>query len=265
MRQAGVLVISHGSPDNDWVVLVDEAVRAVRPPASVPVVACFLEAVEGRLIQDGIDELEARGVTDIAAVPFFLSSGSTHVDELGYALGAKPEPMLPTELKPFRRRSRLLFGEPMNDEPEIVEALWAKVRELSVRPEREALLLVGHGSEEPGFAEAWQGCLERLAAELGRLGGFAVVETATMLPDTLAERMSRCREGDPEREVLVAPFFLSEGYFTRRMLPGRLKGFAYRYSGKTLLPHPAVSRWLERRIAEMLQAMEAGEDSAARR
>ncbi len=94
MERYGVLVISHGSRDGKWVRLVDEAVAQVLRPSDIPIVSSFLEIVEGRLIQDGIRTLERQGVTDIIAVPLFVSSGSTHVDEIGYALGAKPEPEL---------------------------------------------------------------------------------------------------------------------------------------------------------------------------
>jgi len=256
MRQAGILVISHGSSDRDWVRLVDDAVGAMRLPQPVPVAASFLEAVEGRSIQDGIDRLEERGVTELLALPLFLSSGSTHLDEIGYALGVHPEPARPTDLQPFRLRAGVRLGRPIDADREIAEALWSKLRPLSAAPEKEVLLLVGHGSGEPGFREAWQACLDGLAGHLRRLGRFSAVETATMLPDTLAERMKRCSQAYPDRDVIVAPFFLSEGYFTRHVIPRRLDGFRYRYNGHALLPHPSVSRWMEKQAAAMLQALE---------
>ncbi|WP_315971312.1 hypothetical protein [Paenibacillus sp. N3.4] len=54
MNQYGVLVISHGSRDEGWVELVNDAVDAVIMPTGVPIYASYLELVEGRLIQDGI-------------------------------------------------------------------------------------------------------------------------------------------------------------------------------------------------------------------
>ncbi|MBW7459714.1 CbiX/SirB N-terminal domain-containing protein, partial [Paenibacillus sepulcri] len=139
----GVLVISHGSREADWVRLVDDAVESAaslvkQPLASgqtqagispivqgssslstaagkrlemaaasggqtVPVVSSFLEIVEGRLIQDGIDKLEAEGVTDIYVLPLFVSSGSTHVDDIAQAFGQAPvSPARTGELERFR-------------------------------------------------------------------------------------------------------------------------------------------------------------------
>ena len=105
-RKYGVLVISHGSREQDWVELVDEAVAQAAIPAGIPVFSSYLELVEGRLIQDGIDCLEAKGVTDIITVPLFISSGSVHIDEIRYALGLEAEPALPTDLPRMRAEAR---------------------------------------------------------------------------------------------------------------------------------------------------------------
>jgi sirohydrochlorin ferrochelatase len=251
VRKEGVLVISHGSPDSDWVALVDRTVQEAELPPHLPVVSCFLEAVEGRLIQDGIDLLEAQGVTDMVTVPLFISSGSTHIDEIEYAMGVKPAPVLPTELEVFRRSARVHFGKPIDDDAEIGSVLYERVSELSKDPSQEVLLLIGHGSAEPGFHEEWMRCLRSLSEQVGELGRFAEVDVATMLPDTIAGRMEHWRRERPEMTVIVAPLFLSEGYFTRRMIPSKLGGYTYRYNGRTLLPHPALSRWLQRQVVQM--------------
>ena len=54
----GVLVISHGSRNKDWVLMVDESICKLNIPAGTPLDTSFLEAVEGREIQDGIHALE---------------------------------------------------------------------------------------------------------------------------------------------------------------------------------------------------------------
>lgn len=35
---------------------------------------------------------------------------------------------------------------------------------------------------------------------------------------------------------------MSEGYFTKVVIPQRLEGLDYAYSGQTLLPHPLLPR-----------------------
>jgi len=279
MARRGVLVISHGSPDAGWNRLVDEAVQAVRLPDGVPIVSSFLECVEGRLIQDGIDELEARGVDEMFVLPLFVSSGSTHVDDIRQAFGLPPAAYREGELEPFRvRRARVTVGLPIDDDPIIAELIADNVRELSIAPEREALLLIAHGSRERGLNRIWRDGMRNLAARVRELCGFARAETAMLLPDqaacvmrALTKRQARAAGGaamhaadpadaccavtpaGPETDaVIVAPLFLSRGYFTNTVIPARLAGFAYRYNGKALLPNPAISRWMERQIANWL-------------
>lgn len=249
MKRFGVLVISHGSRGEDWVRLVDEAVSAVRVKQGVPIVSSFLEVVDGRLIQDGIDQLEQLGVTDIAVVPMFVSSGSTHMDEIAYALGVTAEPKLETDLGKFRVRATIHLSAPIDDDPEVADIVLEKVADLSVDPSRELLLLIGHGSKEAGFHEQWRDGLHRLSARLKRVGGFAEVGGAMLLPDEAAATVKCWQQDRPDLTVVVAPLFLSRGYFTNKVIPERLAGLMYKYNGQALLPHPQVSRWMERRLA----------------
>lgn len=252
MGKTGILVISHGSRDPRWVEMVDQAVAQVVLPDETLVVSVFLEIVEDRLIQDGIDWLEAQGVQDIAAIPLFMSSGSTHVDEIAYALGLQAEARTDTDLDRFRVSVPVRMLPPMDDDPEVLEMLWDRIQMLSVQPSRELLVLVGHGSKERGFYSAYRRGLSRLAHALEERGGFARSDIALLLPDQLACKLGAWRRKYPQLQPVVVPVFLSEGYFTNHVIPERTKGYTILYNGKTLLPHPKASEWLERRIATAL-------------
>ncbi|GJM73396.1 hypothetical protein HMSSN036_56120 [Paenibacillus macerans] len=56
-------------------------------------------------------------------------------------------------------------------------------------------------------------------------------------------------------DVIVAPLFLSAGYFTKTMIPSRLNGLSYRYSGDALLPHPLLSRWMLQHILHIMGSL----------
>jgi sirohydrochlorin ferrochelatase len=241
----GVLVISHGSRNEKWVHLVDDAVSAMQVPRGIPVYSSFLEIVEGRLIQDGITHLESLGIT----VPLFISSGSTHIDEISYALGVKPEPVLPTDMTPFAIQATIHFTAPIDDDPIIAQILYEKMKPLSKTPAEEIVLLVGHGSIERNFHILWRRGLEKLASRVKECGGFDEVDVAMLLPDQITRKMNYWRELKPHYTVLVVPVFLSEGYFTNEVIPERLQGYTYQYNGRSLLPHPLVARWLERQTA----------------
>ncbi|CAM4342705.1 cobalamin biosynthesis protein CbiX [Paenibacillus alkaliterrae] len=251
----GILVISHGSREAEWVKLVDDAVKAAMASprlAVIPVVSSFLEIVEGRLIQDGINLLEQQGVTEMLVVPLFISSGSTHVDEIGQAFGLPWVSDLEGDLGTFRVAANVTYGQPIDDDPEIAELLAANLAELSKEPEKEALLLIGHGSKEKVFHERWQEGLTLLGERLRELGGYARAEYAMLLPDQAAAKLKSMQAANPQEAVLVVPLFLSQGYFTKHVIPSRLEGLDYRYNGRAMLPHPAIERWLERQMTEWL-------------
>jgi len=251
-RKFGVLVISHGSREADWVRLVDEAVEQVDVPAGVPIYSSYLEIVEGRLIQDGIVHLEAQGVTDIIVVPLFASSGSVHIDEIRYALGLQERPTQPTDLRRMQITANVHWTSVMDDHPIIVDVLWEKLRPLSTDPQREAVIVIGHGSQEDGFYEQWRAVLERVAQKLRVRGGFAAAEAALLLPDETSNVLDRLQDAYPQYEQLVSPFFISEGYFTRRVIPQRLAGKDYKYNGQTLLPHAGVTKWIEEQVRRVV-------------
>jgi len=259
IRKAGVLVISHGSREPGWVAQVEQAVAEARAQllAELPVAAAYLELVEGRLIQDGVRALEAQGVTDIFALPLFVSSGSTHVDEIGWALGAYAVPRRETDLEPVAVQARLTYGEPIGSDPEIARVLADTLAPHSREPAAEAVLLVGHGSDEPWFYEAWRRELEGLAAELVRIGGYAGADAALLRPDETEARIAALREAHPGARLLAVPVFLSEGYFTSSAVPGRLAGRDCDYVERSLLPHPLVSEWIAHRVKAWLAKRQA--------
>lgn len=252
----GILVISHGSQEERWVSLVDDTVEGVREALpGVPVECGYLELVEGRLIQDGIDRLEEQGVTHMLAIPLFVSAGSTHVDEIGWALGAYEEPRRPTDLQRCRVKARLTYGKPIGDDPEIADALLDKLASsaASENPARESLLLIGHGSEEPWFRSEWRRGLQGLADRMRERGGYADADAALLRPDEVAERVRALQKRHAEEHRVVAvPVFISEGYFTSVVIPRRLKGLDCRYAAGSLIPHRKVGEWLVRQASEWL-------------
>lgn len=256
-RKFGVLVISHGSRESGWAALVDQTAEDIRSrlPADVPVEAAFLEHVEGRLIQDGINRLEESGVTDLLAIPLFVSSGSTHVREIGWALGVYPSPEAETELTPFRYTARLEYGKPVDDDPELVDIILDRLSGLSIFPGRahESVLLIGHGSDKPGFHETWRKSLSSLARKVREAGGYADSEFALLMPDSTQDAIRSLKTRRPDAAVLAVPVFLSEGYYTKVVIPQRLAGFDCRYDGSALMPHPRAADWAARQAWEWLR------------
>lgn len=255
VSKPGILVISHGSRENRWVRRVEEAVAEAGEllPEQLPMEAAYLELVQGRLIQDGIDRLHEAGTNELIVIPLFVSSGSTHVQEIGWALGAIAEPGIETDLPRFQiHQEKLIYGKPIGADPEIAEVLLDRFAELSTAPNRECLLLIGHGSEHAGFHEAYQQEMRQLAAAVQARGGYADAETAMLRPDSVAAMVNRLRERHPDHEILAVPLFVSEGYFTGEVIRKRLQDLNCRYDGRTLLPHPLMAHWIARQANALL-------------
>ncbi|MGO0059080.1 sirohydrochlorin chelatase [Brevibacillus fluminis] len=240
MKKHGVLIIGHGSSNASWVQLVDDAVS--RLEVSVPVETCFLEMVEGRLIEDGIRALENQGVERIIAVPLFVASGSTHIDEIGCLLGVYDKTQLDEEFEKIETSAEILYCSPMDDHPLIEEILLERIRQLSIDPSEEVLLLVGHGADEGEYHAKWEGVLQRLAVSMRTRAGFKGATYGTLHPDNLSKR---ARAITRKNRTVVLPLFLSEGYFTKKVIPSRLEGLEYLYNGQTYLPHPYVTQWMQ--------------------
>jgi sirohydrochlorin cobaltochelatase len=248
-NSTGVLVIAHGSRDIEWVQRIEEAVKAAG--LEIPVEMGYLELVEGVSIADGVRRLEARGVDTILAVPLFVASASTHLEEIQYALGILPYSRVETELELIHPHAKVVWCDAMDDHPYVIEMVSDMARQISQNPRKESLLLVGHGSDEPEFHEGWEAHLTEMGSILKRRFHFTEVRHATLYPDTLREQ---ALQASADLELIVLPLFLSQGYLTRKSIPERLKGIEYRYAEEAYLPHPLVSRWLEETVKSHLLA-----------
>lgn len=257
MKQ-GLLVISHGSRDQSWVELVDEAIGQVQWPEGLPVASSYLECVPERDIQAGIDELEAQGVEQLAVIPLFISSGSTHVDEIAWALGVTAEPLAETDLERFRVQADVVFGRPLDEHAALLAMVEDRVAELAA-PAAVRVLLIAHGSPHEPFQTRWRDSLSRIAERLVAQGRCTAAGHALLCCDDVPARVQAlaCEDGS-ETTVAVIPLFLSRGYFTTKVIPERLdalsgeKSLQVIYTGNTLLPHRLLPKWLEQECSALL-------------
>lgn len=243
MAHTAVLVIAHGSPDPDWLELVEIAVRQC--PSDLPIRVAYLGGVPGRSIEDEWKRLEAAGAHRIVVVPLFVTAGSSHVGEIRSMLGLDPWPKGETDLVWVAPQARILWCPPLEDHPLVEEIVVQRVKAIASNPRQEALLLVGHGSDLPIGQARWERLLHRLTLRLQNRVPFAAAGYATLRPDTLREKACTLAE---KGDLVVLPLFVSQGYFTRKGIPQRLDGLSYRYEGSAYLPHPLIAEWIRQSI-----------------
>ena len=85
--ETGILLLAHGG-SAEWNGRVTDLVAQVN--ATRPAEVAFGMATRAN-IQNAVDKLVARGVTEIVAVPLFVSSWSTVITSTEYLLGLRPE------------------------------------------------------------------------------------------------------------------------------------------------------------------------------
>ncbi|WP_416148388.1 sirohydrochlorin chelatase [Salipaludibacillus sp. HK11] len=244
-KQKGILVIAHGSRDSKWMDLIEQSVSLLE--SNVPVTIGYLELVAGKSIEDGVRRLEDGGAEEILVIPFFVCSGSTHLEEIQYALGVIDHSDLDSHLADIHPKAKIIWGKPMDSHPLIIELLADRIRKLSKTPSKESLMLVTHGNNRPKFQAMWEATLNDMSEKLQAKLGFSEVGIGTILPDTITES-AQALSHDNTKEIIVAPVFLSEGYYTTKKIPAKLKGLFHAYDGKTYLPHPLIHDWLQEQV-----------------
>ncbi|MFN8617163.1 MAG: CbiX/SirB N-terminal domain-containing protein [Dehalococcoidia bacterium] len=80
-----------------------------------------------------------------------------------------------------------------------------------------ALVLVGHGSHLNANSSA---PVRSLAAEMRRRGGFDEVRTGYWKEEP---SLARCLDGCEDPDIVVVPVFISNGYFTKTVIPREMR------------------------------------------
>lgn len=276
--ETGILLLAHGgSPE--WNTRVLDVVRQVN--RTQPTEAAFGMATRAN-IQAAVDRLTARGVSEIVAVPLFISSWSSVVTSTEFLLGLRADApaalaifakmdhadpvaaagdahaghaahdagngALPVVSKvPIRRMSPALNGHST-----AAAILTARARAISRDAASEAVVLVAHGPTSDEENALWLKDMATLAAGVGRLERFASIDYLTVKDDAPAPvrdaataelRALVARRTAEGKRVLVVPVLMSFGGIERGIVT-RLEGLSYAMSDRGLLPDERLAGWV---------------------
>lgn len=213
----GILLLAHGGRA-EWNARVTEL--AARVDARKPTEVAFGMATRAN-IQGAIDRLVARGVTEIVAVPLFVSSWSSVITSTEYLLGLRDE--APAALAAFAKMNHghsdpaatngsnghgsdhahhgrgdapvdgttptespvpVRMTAALNDHPIVAEILASRARSISRAPAGEAVVIVAHGPNDEDDNRRWLADMASLAERLRhREEGFAAIEYLTLRDD----------------------------------------------------------------------------------
>jgi len=202
-----VLLVGHGSRDDDGNEEFREFVQRLISQTSYPISSCFLEFAEPDVAQ-GLDECVRAGATDIVVVPVILLAASHVKWEI---------PELIDQARARYPGISIRYGRPVGLHPRIVDLLVSRFDQIMQGIEDltdTAIVLMGRGSSDPDA----NGDLYKLARILWERTRVMTVETCFtgITHPRLPEGVRRAaRLG--ARRIVVLPYFLFTGVLMKRM------------------------------------------------
>lgn len=212
----GVLLLAHGGHVQTW----NEEVRHVADEVdlTIPTEVAFGMATKAT-IQEGINRLTARGVTEIVAVPLFVSSHSSVIDSTSYLLGLRAQ--APEDLKDFAAMDHSspidykgtdhkgMNHEAMSHDPSatadrmkpvtasvpirmtpaldhdaiVADILIDRAASISKDPAHEVVVLVAHGPVPEDENKLWLDDMSILAGQIAQHSKYAGIECLTLRDD----------------------------------------------------------------------------------
>jgi cobalt transport protein ATP-binding subunit len=216
-----LLVVGHGSRDADGVDEYWALASTIRAAAGDLLTGFGFVELAAPTVDEAIDDLVARGATEIVSVPLVLLAAG-HLKNDGPAALARAR----------SRHSHVQFrlARDLGIEPGVLEITADRIRDAAgdADPEKLGVALIGRGCSDPdACADLWK--VSRLLADGRGLGtvepGFVSVATPSV-PETL-ERLRLLGTGT----AVVAPFFLFSGILRDRI---------YREAAAWAQDHPEV-------------------------
>ncbi len=250
--KAAILVIGHGSRDNDGVEEFHKLADHLRAAFPERLVATgFLEFARP-LISDGIEELIARGAKKITAVPGMLMAAGHAKNDI------------PSELNTLAARYpevEITYGVELGVHAKMLQASRERIEKLErelgddYTREETLLMVVGRGASDSDANSN----VAKITRMLWEGMGFGWAETSFIGVTTplLADALERVKDMGFQR-VIVFPYFLFTGRLVKKIY-GLADDFASRYAHMTvhkapyLNDHPLVLEAFVERMHEAEQ------------
>lgn len=265
--KTGILLLAHGGNDA-WNENVRNIAREIDREQPVEIAFGMAERAS---IQAAVTRLEARGATEIVAVPLFISSHSSILRSTAFLLGlrtdAPPELAIyakmahgsgaghaahsPSDgMQPIETKLPIRMTPALDDHPLLGAIAADRARSISRSPSNESVILVVHGPVPDADNVSW---LRDLRAIAGHLKDYASVDTISLRDDaakpvrdaaTAELRALVTKHRAAEREVLIVPVFLSYGGIEQG-LKSRLDGLEYRIPPQGIAPDSRLIEWVK--------------------
>ncbi len=265
----GILLLAHGG-NQDWNDEVGKLAQAT--DKTFPTEVALGMATKSNM-EAAIRRLVTRGVSEIVAVPLFISPHSSVITSTQYLLGQISE--APPELAKFAKMSHghgaedhsahnsdptkpidlpvpVRMASALGRHPLVARILLSRAQSISRKPEEETVVLVAHGPVSDEVNAKWLADMSLLAEQMKRDGEFRDIRYMTVRDDAPApirdQATAELRKliesvKAEKRRALVTPLLLSYGGIEQG-IKKRLEGLDYTITNQALLPDERLIEWL---------------------
>ena len=268
--KVGTVIVAHGG-DEQWNAQVREVAAAAN--AGGPVLVSFLMGPAARThrFQDAVDSLARLGVDEVVVVPMLVSSHSGHYDQLRYLAGISDSlgesmrhHLHMAGIERSRAPVRLHLAAALDSAPQLGRILAQRARETLESRDLggRALFIIGHGPNGAEDYARWMAALRPVRDSVLALTGARNVMVELVRDDApplvRQEAVARIRElialqhELTGHDVVVVPILIADGYVSRVKLPKDLAGLPVAYRPAGLLPHDAMTEWVEWRVRQTI-------------
>jgi len=227
------------------------------------------------LVDSAVEKLEARGATAITVLRIF-SLESSFKNSIEYTLGLSDQMghdgMMHMMTGPPKRvvsSSEFYTTGGLEDSPLFAEALLDRAIGLSENPEKETVVIVGHGTRTEEGNTRWMNNLETItahmektAAEMGyNFRDFKFENWREDWPELRDKHINNVREmvkraSEDGGTAIVVPARTTKGGHAQRWL----SDLDFKHNGEGFAPHPLFVEWVEGLIQESLNHFNADND-----
>lgn len=267
----GVIFMPHGSNYN-WNRTMMDAIDELHDEYMIEHAFSMGDAT---LVDRAVEKLEARGATAITVLRIF-SLESSFKNSIEYTLGLRHQMghggMMHMMSGPPQRvvsSSEFYTTGGLEDSPLFAEALLDRAISLSENPEKETVVLVGHGTRTEEGNTRWMNNLESItehmektAAEKGyNFRDFQFENWREDWPDLRDKHINNVREmvktaSEDGGTAIVIPARTTKGGHAQRWL----SDLKFKHNGEGFAPHPLFVEWVESLIEESLNYFNDGEN-----
>ena len=252
----GVLALGHGYKlgGNEQFENYAQPISKEYPTAVAPGMAMMSSAH----IQQAVDELTSKhGVKTIVVVPMEPGDDTSLIHQWQYIFGLREGAPYLTVPR-VRTEAKVVFTKSPAADSRISTIMRDYAIEASAHPDKDRLILVSHGPEDPKDNPAELKLLENHATSIRKTSNFKDIKVVSLEDDAVppiraahvAELRGLIKEAtDKGLDVVIVPMILTKGGFHAR-LQKDLAGLNYKFANKGLIEHPAFQGWISNTVRE---------------